>query len=96
MVSKMKIKIGDKEIKCNADSFEISYNLTSDVPRSLKRDNTPIKFERSNNCEGCKYLEIVLQNVNGEIMHCGFTCKKTSMRADTIIETSKCYLYTLM
>ena len=89
----MKIKIGDKEIKCNA---EISYNLTSDVPYSLKSDTTPIKFEISNNCEGCKYLEIVLQNVNGEIMHCGYACKKTSMRADVIAETSKCYLYTLM
>lgn len=44
-------------------------------------------------CKKCKNLISILQEVNGEIMHCGYNCKKSSMREDDIRETRRCELY---
>lgn len=44
-------------------------------------------------CKKCKNLISILQEVNGEIMHCGYNCKKSSMREDDIRETKRCELY---
>ena len=52
-----------------------------------------IRANGDHTCKKCKNLISILQEVNGEIMHCGYNCKKSSMRADDIKETSRCILY---
>ena len=52
-----------------------------------------IRANGDHTCKKCKNLISILQEVNGEIMHCGYNCKKSSMRADDIKETRRCGLY---
>ena len=52
-----------------------------------------IQANGDHTCKKCKNLISILQEVNGEIMHCGYNCKKSSMRADDIKETRRCILY---
>lgn len=52
-----------------------------------------IRANGDHTCKKCKNLISILQEVNGEIMHCGYNCKKSSMRADDIKETKRCVLY---
>lgn len=52
-----------------------------------------IRANGDHTCKKCKNLISILQEVNGEIMHCGYNCKKSSMRADDIKKTRRCILY---
>lgn len=52
-----------------------------------------IRANGDHTCKKCKNLISILQEVNGEIMHCGYNCKKSSMREDDIRETRRCKLY---
>lgn len=52
-----------------------------------------IRANGDHTCKKCKNLISILQEVNEEIMHCGYNYKKSSMRADDIKETRRCILY---
>lgn len=60
---------------------------------ALRYTQAQIRANGDHTCKKCKNLISILQEVNGEIMHCGYNCKKSSMRADDIKETRRCILY---
>lgn len=60
---------------------------------ALRYTRAQIRANGDHTCKKCKNLISILQEVNGEIMHCGYNCKKSSMCADDIKETRRCILY---
>ena len=60
---------------------------------ALRYTQAQIRANGDHTCKKCKNLISILQEVNGEIMHCGYNCKKSSMRANDIKETRRCILY---
>lgn len=60
---------------------------------ALRYTQAQIRANGDHTYKKCKNLISILQEVNGEIMHCGYNCKKSSIRADDIKETRRCILY---
>lgn len=86
-----KIKVADKvsfEPSTMQDVFDFLYKKVEQ-----ETINAQIRANGDHTCKKCKNLISILQEVNGEIMHCGYNCKKSSMRADDIKETKRCVLY---
>lgn len=84
-----KIPIGDISIRVDEYHEEFDHERQENIKVADK-----ISFElKKPSCEKCKNLISILQEVNGEIMHCGYNCKKSSMREDDIRETRRCGLY---
>ena len=86
------IKVADKV------SFEPStmQDFINHLDALTRKRYTQAQIRRVNGdhtCKKCKNLISILQEVNGEIMHCGYNCKKSSMRADDIKETKRCIFY---
>lgn len=94
------MQIGDKKIPIedvhiNIDEYheEFDYKRQEKIKVADKISFKQIRANSNHTCKKCKNLISILQEVNGEIMHCGYNCKKSSMRADNIKETKKCMLY---
>lgn len=94
------IKIADK-VSFKPAEYEWSIepstmqDLLDFLYKKFEREtiNAQIRANGDHTCKKCKNLISILQEVNGEIMHCGYNCKKSSMRADDIKETRRCILY---
>lgn len=99
------MQIGDDK-KISVDIYIDEYHEEFDHERQEKikvADKVsfkPAEYEWSikplnddHTCKKCKNLISIFQEVNGEIMHCGYNCKKSSMREDDIKETRRCRLY---
>lgn len=97
-----KIKVADK-VSFKPGKAEYEWSIDPSTMQDLL-DFLYKKFEQEtiaaqirangdHTCKKCKNLISILQEVNGEIMHCGYNCKKSSMRADDIKETRRCILY---
>ena len=96
------IKIADK-VSFKSRKAEYEWSIESSTMQDLldflykefeqETINAQIRANGDHTCKKCKNLISILQEVNGEIMHCGYNCKKSSMRADDIRETRRCRLY---
>jgi len=97
-----KIKVADK-VSLKPGKIECEWSIDSSTMQDLfdflykkaeqENTNAQIRANGGHTCKKCKNLISILQEVNGEIMHCGYNCKKSSMRADDIRETRRCKLY---
>lgn len=82
------IKVADK-ISFTMQDFIIHL----DALTRKRYTRAQIRANGDHTCKKCKNLISILQEVNGEITHCGYNCKKTSMCEDDIRETRRCKLY---
>lgn len=91
-----KVSFKPKKVECE---WSIESSTMQDFINHLdaltrkKYTQAQIRANGDHTCKKCKNLISILQEVNGEIMHCGYNCKKSSMRADDIKATSRCILY---
>lgn len=90
-----KIKVADKvslKKQIKPSTIQDFLNRFNALTRK-KYTQAQIRANGDHTCKKCKNLISILQEVNGEIMHCGYNCKKSSMREDDIKETRRCELY---
>ena len=90
-----KIKVADKvslKKQIKPSTIQDFLNRFNALTRK-KYTQAQIRANGDHTCKKCKNLISILQEVNGEIMHCGYNCKKSSMREDDIRETRRCELY---
>lgn len=90
-----KIKVADKvslKKQIKPSSMQDFLNHLDSLMRK-NRAQAQIRANGDHTCKKCKNLISILQEVNGEIMHCGYNCKKSSMREDDIGQTRRCELY---
>ena len=91
-----KVSFKPKKVECE---WSIEPSTMQDFINHLdaltrkKYTQAQIRANGDHTCKKCKNLISILQEVNGEIMHCGYNCKKSSMRADDIKATRRCILY---
>ena len=88
-----KIKVADK-VSFKPSTMQDFLNHLDALMRKNRAQARILQRANGNHtCKKCKNLISILQEVNGEIMHCGYNCKKSSMREDDIKETRRCRLY---
>lgn len=88
-----KIKVADK-VSFKPSTMQDFLNHLDALMRKNRAQARILQRANGNHtCKKCKNLISILQEVNGEIMHCGYNCKKSSMREDDIRETRRCELY---
>lgn len=92
-----KIKVADKVSLKKQIKPSTMQDFLNHLDALMRKNRAQARIlQRANGdhtCKKCKNLISILQEVNGEIMHCGYNCKKSSMRADDIKETRRCILY---
>lgn len=92
-----KIKVADKVSLKKQIKPSTMQDFLNHLDALMRKNRAQARIlQRANGdhtCKKCKNLISILQEVNGEIMHCGYNCKKSSMREDDIKETRRCELY---
>ena len=92
-----KIKVADKVSLKKQIKPSTMQDFLNHLDALMRKQRAQARIlQRANGdhtCKKCKNLISILQEVNGEIMHCGYNCKKSSMREDDIRETRRCELY---
>ena len=92
-----KIKVADKVSLKKQIKPSTMQDFLNHLDALMRKQRAQARIlQRANGdhtCKKCKNLISILQEVNGEIMHCGYNCKKSSMREDDIKETRRCELY---
>lgn len=91
---KVTLKPGKAEYEWSIDPSTMQ-DIIDSIHKIVEREAAvaQIRANGDHTCKKCKNLISILQEVNGEIMHCGYNCKKSSMRADSIKETKRCMFY---
>ena len=88
-----KIKVADKVSFKPSTMQDFLNHLDALIRKNRAQARILRRANGNHTCKKCKNLISILQEVNGEIMHCGYNCKKSSMREDDIKETRRCELY---